>query len=104
MKTFAIASVLAVSLLTSPALAHEHGKDGHAEAKKAALTIDTPIEQLMADEKAKAVVTKHAGGDLTQHPAYAQFKTMNLVELQPWSSGAITDDMIAKIKADLAKL
>jgi hypothetical protein len=74
-------------------------------APAAAFTIETPIEALMADERAKAVVTKHFGGqDLTQHPAYDQFKAMSLKMVAPFSQGMITDEMLAKIAADLAAI
>ncbi|MEL7199410.1 MAG: hypothetical protein AAGL10_13955 [Pseudomonadota bacterium] len=100
MKTIALAAGLAIAMIATPAVAAED----KAEAKQAALSINTPIEKLMANKAAKAIVNKHMGGDVTQHPAYAQFKAMSLVDVQPWSNGAITDDMIAKIKADLANL
>ncbi len=91
----AIAPVLA--LYATPALA-----DDHAEAA-AKLTIDSPIEALMANAAAKAVVVKHLG-PLDQHPFYGQFKTMTLPQVQPMSNGAITTDTLDKIKADLAAL
>lgn len=91
----AIAPVLALS--ATPALA-----DDHAEAA-AKLTIDSPIEALMANEATKAVVLKHLG-PLDQHPFYGQFKSMTLVQVQPMSNGAITTDTLDKIKAELAAL
>ena len=74
-------------------------------APAGAFTIDTPIETLMADERAKAVVTQHFGGtDLTAHPAYDQFKSLSLKALAPFSQGLITEDMLTKIAADLAAI
>jgi hypothetical protein len=71
----------------------------------APFTIDTPIEALMADERAKAVVIANFGGqDLTQHPAYEQFKALSLKAVAPFSQGLITDAMLAKIAADLAAI
>jgi hypothetical protein len=93
----------AIALCLAPVLAAPALADDHAEANVAAFTIDTPIEALLADDAAKAVVVKHLG-ELGAHPSYGQFKTMSLVELQPWSMGQITDDVLAKIKADLAAL
>ena len=89
----ALAPVLALS--ATPALAED--------AKKAALTIDSPIEALMANEATKAVVIKYLG-PLDQHPFYGQFKSMTLPQVQPMSSGQITDETIEKIKADLAAI
>ena len=70
-----------------------------------AFTIDTPIETLMADERAKAVLTANFGGqDLSQHPAYDQFKALSLKALAPFSQGLITEEMLAKIGAELAAI
>ncbi len=69
----------------------------------AAFTVDMPIETLMADDRAKAVIATHLPG-IDQHPAYAQFKAMSLKALQPFSQGMITEDLLAKIAADLAAI
>lgn len=69
----------------------------------AKLTIDAPIEQLMADPKAKAVVDTHLP-NVESHPAYGQFKGMSLKAVQPLSGGMITDELLAKIAAGLAAI
>ncbi len=97
MKFAPLAALLLVAGAATPALA-----DAHAETA-AAFTINTPIESLMANPAAKAVVTSHLPG-IDQHPAYGQFKAMSLVDLQPWSQGMITEEVLEKITADLAKL
>lgn len=75
-----------------------------AETEAAApLTINTPIVELMADERAKAVVEAQIPG-MEQHPAYNQFKGMSLAVIQPFSEGMITDEMLAAIAAGLAEL
>ena len=66
-------------------------------------TLDTPIEQIVANPAGKAVLDKDLPG-LTTHPAYDQFKTMSLKEVEPMSQGALTDDMLAKTGTDLAAL
>ncbi|QIQ87502.1 hypothetical protein [Erythrobacter sp.] len=82
---------------------HE-GHEGHeAHEMPAALTVDTPIETLMADEAAAAVLETHLPG-VGQHPAYDQFKAMSLVQLMPWSQGMITEETLEQITADLAAL
>lgn len=93
---------LAVTALTNPAFADDSAPTA---ATAAAFTIDTPIEALMADERAKAIVAKHFNGmDLTQHPAYEQFKSLSLKSVAPFSQGMITEDMLTKISADLAEI
>jgi hypothetical protein len=91
---------LAAVALTAPA----HAEDAAATtATAAAFTIDTPIETLMADERAKAAVSAHLPG-IDQHPAYEQFKALSLKAVAPFSQGLITDELLAKIAADLAAI
>jgi hypothetical protein len=42
--------------------------------------------------------------DLTQHPAYEQFKSLSLKSVAPFSQGMITEDMLTKISADLSEI
>ena len=65
------------------------------------LTIDTPIQDIAANPDGKAVLDKDLPG-LTSHAMYDQFKSMSLKDLQPMSQGAITDDQLKKVGADLA--
>jgi hypothetical protein len=67
------------------------------------MSLDTPIEQIVANPAGKAVLDKDLPG-LTTHPAYDQFKSMSLKEVEPMSQGAITDAMLAKTGTDLAAL
>jgi hypothetical protein len=94
------ALALAAVAIAAPAFAAE---EAATTATTAAFTVDTPIEALMADERAKAVVVKHLAG-IDQHPAYEQFKALSLKSLAPFSQGLITDDVLAKIAADLAAI
>jgi hypothetical protein len=94
---------LALAAMTAPVAAI--AQDAPAPATAPAFTIDTPIETLMADERAKAVLAANFGGqDLSQHPAYDQFKSLSLKTLAPFSQGLISDEMLAKIAADLAEI
>ncbi len=68
------------------------------------LNLDTPIETIVADPKGKEVLTADMGGDLSQHPAYEQFKSMSLNQVAPLSGGKITDDVLKKVGADLAAI
>ncbi|WP_066529442.1 hypothetical protein [Erythrobacter sp. CCH5-A1] len=92
---------LALAAVTAPAAVVAQDTATPAPA----FTIDTPIETLMADERAKAVLTANFGGqDLSQHPAYDQFKALSLKALAPFSQGLITEEMLAKIGAELAAI
>ena len=92
---------LATASLAAPAAALAQSETPAAPA--AAFTIDTPIEALMADERAKAVLTKHLPG-IDQHPAYDQFKALSLKALAPFSQGLISDELLGKIDADLTAI
>lgn len=75
-----------------------------APAAAAKFTVDTPIEQLVADEKAKAVLTSVLGGDITQNPFYEQIKAMSFAQVQPLSQGQITDETMKKLAEGLAAI
>jgi hypothetical protein len=73
------------------------------EATAARFTLDTPVEQLVADTRAKAVLDARVPG-LSGHAAYNMFKAMSLRMLQPHSQGRLTDELMAQIQADLAAI
>ena len=102
MKTFTAGLVglsLSLGAMAAPALAQD-AHAGHAAALSAA---DTPIEAIAATTEGKAALDKNLPG-LTTHEAYEQFKGMSLKQVQPMSGGAITDDQITALQADLDKL
>ena len=74
-----------------------------ALAAAAKFNLDTPIETMAADEKAKAVLMADLP-DLLPHPSYEQFKGMSLRQVQPYSQGALTDEILAKVEKDLAAI
>ncbi|MDJ0978446.1 MAG: hypothetical protein QNI87_07905 [Erythrobacter sp.] len=100
MKTTAFAALLILGAAT-PAMADSPMETTDEAVAK--LSIDNSIEELMANEVTAAVLLKHIPG-IDEHPAYGQFKGMSLIELQPWSAGAVTDEIIAAVKADLEAL
>ena len=63
--------------------------------------LDTPVEVLMANPKTKAVLDADLP-TLASHPSYEMFKGMSLNQLAPMSNGAIGDDLLKKLAADLA--
>ena len=102
MKTFTAGLVglsLSLGAMAAPALAQD-AHAGHAAALSAA---DTPIETIAATAEGKAALDKNLPG-LTTHEAYEQFKGMSLKQVQPMSGGAITDDQLKALQADLDKL
>ncbi len=101
MKFAPLAALCLAAVASAPALADDAAATAPAPA--AAFTVDTPIETLVADERAKAVLVKHLPG-IDQHPAYDQFKSLSLRTVAPFSQGMISDDLLTKIDADLAAI
>ena len=74
-----------------------------APAAAAKFSLDTPIEALVADARAKAVLDADLPG-VTSHPSYDMFKAMSLRAVQPMSDGKLTDEMLKKVETDLAAI
>lgn len=101
-----LASLLApaVSAQTAPSAAPAPAAAPQpAGVPSAKFTLDTPIEALTADPKAKAVLDADIPG-LTTHSHFDMFKAMSLRGIQPMSGGKLTDEMLAKVEADLAAI
>ena len=88
-KFFAVGALVAGLAFASGALA------------QAKFTTDTPIETIVANADAKAILDKDLPG-LTSHPMYDQFKSMSLKDLAPMSQGKIDDAGLKKVGDDLA--
>lgn len=91
---------LAFALLTTLAPPAVQPQSASAPAAAAALSIDTPIEAILAVPAGKAVLEKEMPTLLT-HAMFDSFKSMSLKQLQPYSQGAITDDELARVDAAL---
>lgn len=109
MKLIACAAALIVATAapviaqTAPAAPAATAPAAPAAAPAAKYTLDTPIETLVADAAAKAVLDADIPG-MTAHPAFDQFKSMSLKQLQPISQGQITDEQLAKVATGLAAI
>jgi len=68
-----------------------------------ALTIDSTLGELLADEKGKAVLEKHLPG-VTSMPGLDMAKGYSLKAIAPMSQGQITDAMLNAIAEDLGKI
>lgn len=65
------------------------------------LTLDTPIEQIVAIPEGRAVLDANLPM-VTTHEKYSTFKSMSLHQLQPVSGGRLTDAALAKTETLLA--
>ena len=101
-----LAAIMAAPVPALAQAAHDHhgGHDHHgagATAATAALSIDSPVEALVADAKAKAVLDANLPG-LTEHPHYAHFKGMSLKQLAGMAPDQITPAVLDKVAQGLA--
>jgi hypothetical protein len=93
---------LTLAALPAAALAQTAPADpAPPAAAPAAPSLDLTIEQLLANEKNKAVLDARIPG-LSSHPMLDQFKAMSLKQLQPMSGGQLTEAMLEAVAADLA--
>ncbi len=67
------------------------------------LGLDTPVSQLCANPRAKAVLDSDLPG-LTTRPEYIFFKHMSLNKLKSMSRGKLTDADLAKVDAELQRI
>ncbi|WP_044563559.1 hypothetical protein [Azospirillum sp. B4] len=69
----------------------------------AKFSLDTPIEELAADPGAKDALNATLPG-LLEIPQYEMIKGLSLRQLQPYSGGKLTDELLAKTEVALAKV
>lgn len=109
-RILAAAAVLASGpALAQTAPAQDHSMHaGHADhsahaghaAAQGKLSLDTPVEAIVANPKGKAVFDAQLPG-LTTHEHYPMFKAMTLNQIAPMSNGQVSAEALAKVKADL---
>ena len=102
-----IAASAAVSLaaVSLPAVAAEPAKPAaQAPAAKPKYTsAETDIGTLLDDPAAKAIVEKHIPG-MTTNEQVEMARSMTLKAIQAYAPEDVTDERLAKIDADLARL
>jgi len=98
-----VLSAAALACLTPAAFAQDVPAAAATPAV-AKLTIDSPIEALVADPKAMEVLAANGLADIAKHPSYDMAKGMSLRAVQPMSGGVVTEDMLTKIEAGLAAI
>lgn len=99
---FALAALLMLAN-AQPVLADPAAATSTPSATAAKFSLDTPIEALIADARAKAVIDTDLP-DLTKHPQYEQFKSMSLTTLSSFAPDKLTPERLGKVKDDLAKI
>jgi hypothetical protein len=100
---FMLSAAAALAFLAPAAFAQTAPAPAPAAPAAAKFNLDTPIEGLVADPRAKAVLDADLPGIAT-HPSYDMFKGMSLRAVQPMSNGKLTDEMLKKVETDLAAI
>ena len=102
-----IVTIAALALLAPAAQAQTAPAPAPTPAPAEAVAkfnLDTPIEQIVADAKAKAVLDTDLGTDVTANPNYDQFKSMSLRTVQAFAPDKLTDALLKKVETDLAAI
>lgn len=106
MKTALFAALAAVTLApvafaqTAPASAPAAPAAATPTAK---FNLDTPVQDLVADAKAKAVLEANLPG-ISTHESYEMFKGMSLKQLSSYAADKLTPEILAKAEKELAEV
>ncbi|MDE2410153.1 MAG: hypothetical protein KGM18_00095 [Sphingomonadales bacterium] len=99
MQTALVAGLVTLSAPTAALAA-----DAPAAAAKAAYsTADTDLGTLLDNPATKAVLSKYIA-DMISNPQIDMARSMTLRQLQSYAGDKLTDDTLAKIDAELAKV
>ena len=90
----------ATATAAAPALAAPPKPAPAQRPAPARFTIDTPIEDLMADPRSRVIMDKHFP-NLRQNSHYFMIEGMSVRQLAPNSNGKLTPEVLAKIDAEL---
>ena len=97
-----IKSLMSVALLVASPYAAQ-AEDQAGEAQSHYTTAETPLGTLMDDEDALAVLEKHIPR-LIANEQIKMARQITLKDIQGFAPQALTDETMAAIDADLAKL
>ena len=104
MRHFLIAAAAAISITTVTAFAQTAPAPAPAAPAKAKYTVDeTDLGTLLDNPATKAIVEKHIPG-MTTNDQVDMARGMSLKAIQQYAPDEVTDQRLAAINADLAKL
>jgi curli biogenesis system outer membrane secretion channel CsgG len=101
MKTALFAALAAVTFAPA-AMAQTAAAPAPAPAAATAkFNLETPIQDIVADAKAKAALEANLPG-ISAHESYEMFKGMSLKQLAGYAADKLTPEVLAKTEKDLA--
>lgn len=104
-----VAAAAALALAPFAAQAQDHsGHAGHAApaatvAADGKLSLDTPVEAIVAKPEGKAVLEANLPG-ITIHEHFEMFKSMSLKQIAGMAPDRLTPEALAKVEAGLAAI
>lgn len=101
MKKILIAAAMAAAALATPALAAEQATA--AAPAPAYSTAETDVGTLLDNPATKAILAKHIP-EMIGNPQIDMARAMTLKQMQGFAPDQLTDELLAKIDADLAAL
>jgi len=101
MKIALFAALAAVTL--APAAMAQTTPAPAAAAVTTKFNLDTPVQDIVADAKAKAVLEANLPG-ISTHESYEMFKGMSLKQLSGYAADKLTPEVLAKTEKDLAAI
>lgn len=101
-KTLPLLLAAAMAATTAPVMA-QNAPPAAAPAASAYSTSATPLGELLDNPATKAVLEKHIP-QLINNEGIAQARAATLKDLQGFTGGYLTDELLAAIDADLAKV
>jgi hypothetical protein len=105
MKFVVLAAAAFACLTPAAAFAQDAPAAAPAQTAPAAkFNLDTPIETLVADASANAVLTANLGAEVAQIPSYDSFKTMSLNTVAQYAPDKLPAETLKKIEAGLAAI
>ena len=96
-------SVANAAGMPAPGAASQPAVDIPGTPAMVAFTLDTPIRQLLADPRAKAVLDENMPG-LSDDANLSKFQSLSLRQFQPMTGGQMSTALLAKTGADLAAI
>lgn len=103
MKIALFAAFAAVTLAPAAMAQTAPAPAAAAPVAAAKFNLDTPVQDIVADAKAKAVLEANLPG-ISTHESYEMFKGMSLKQLSSYAADKLTPEVLAKTEKDLAAL
>ena len=93
--------MLLAALLFAAAPVQAQAAPAAAAVAAARFNLDTPVQDIVADEKGRAVLDATLP-ELRTNAAYETFKAMSLNQLAPYAADKLTPAVLAKVATSLA--